>query len=401
MIWLFLASLFFLFRIKIQKNITLLGPFGFFIGYQIIYNIIPWLASILDLKLFSLSGETDLLAAQLLIGSFCNVAFGIVYFMAWRPTAAPVITASVYRINPQILFGLAYLPTLYMVQHYGWNNFGQVMQTGGTPTLLNSIASFMKLFLIACFIHCLSLFRFSRSNLTILGGMILLLFVDGARTNFMMIISLCLFFAYDGGRLRVSTKNVTGIGLVFVIFVLSRSLRLQNDFYQNILDTFLAEGIIGSYMNIQTIYILKYFPNISPTFGANYFIDPVISLTPLSSMINGSFDNWITRISPNLIETFAPVGGFYYTAEALASFGWSGPAFITTLYAIITVKLNNELTRNPNIYLLYLCTFGCLFSKTQFINCFKLFVVILICYYTIQFILTVNPSNTKHPKETP
>lgn len=399
MIWFFSLSIIFLGWVKARKNITILGPFGFFVIYQIIYNFTPWLTASFGIFLFPLSRQEDLLSIQLLLASLSNIAFGTVYLLSWTPTSTPMTPMNKYRGNPQILFWSVYVPTLFMVQNYGWNNFSQVIQAGGSPSIMNSLASFMKLFLIASFIHCLILHRFSKSNNFILLALVILLFVDGARTNFMMIIALCFFYIYDGGKRKLNWRYALGGLSVLLAFVLSRSLRLEKDFTQNIIETFIAEGVTGSYMNLQTIYILKYHSSIPLTFGQNYLIDPFVSLTPFASIFRGSLENWIDAITPYLTETYAPAGGFYYMAEALASFGWIGPPVITGLYAAVIVRLNNRIKAHQSIYLLFLASFGCLFSKTQFLNCFKLFVLISISFFLIQKILVTSSPALSKKKE--
>jgi hypothetical protein len=400
MIFLFILSLLFLGLVKLTKNITILGPFGFFVAYQIIYNLTPWVAFQFGVHLFSLSGEEDLLMIQLALASLSNFIFGLCYYYFWIPTTSPKPPHRTYRVSPQLAFWLAYFPTLFMVSRFGWNAFSSSVASGGSPSGLFSIASFMKLFLVALFIHCLILQRFARKNLIILFSLIFLLFIDGARTNFMMVISLCFFYIYDGGQRKLNWRHATMAVAAIGVLVFSRSLRLQNDFANNILDTFLAEGVIGSYMNLQTIHILKDIPGIPLTLGQNYLIDPLLSLTPLYSTLGGSMEKWITLISPHLMELYAPVGGFYYMAETLTAFGWFGPPLVTAAYAIITIHLNNKIKSNQAIYLVYLCTFGCLFSKFQFLVCFKMFAIIAFSFFMLQKFLT-KPKEASTPTKEP
>jgi hypothetical protein len=390
--------LFFLAWVKARKKIPLSSPFGFFVFYQLIYNLTPWLAFSLDIHLFSLSDQADLLNLQLFHASICDFTLGIVLLLMWRQAAKPRMFVDVYSVNPKGLFFLFFPPTLIMVYFFGWNSVTASLQSGAMPGLMHSLASFMKLFLIAVYIHCLQRDQLSRTNIIILILLIFLLFIDGARTNFMMIIALVLFFYDRGGKKNLNWKYIAGLSIFGLLLVLSRSLKLQNNFSQNILDTFLAEGVIGSYMNLQTIYVLKHLHTTPLMFGKNYFIDPLLTMVPFASVVGGSFESWITNISSLLIEPYAPVGGFYYMAESFASFGWAGPALVTGGYAALTTYLTNYSIKNQGIYLLYLTTFGCLFSKTQFLNCFKLFILIALFYYLLNYILKFNsqkPSQSK------
>lgn len=388
-IYCFIATIFILIYVNRRKNISAYGPYGFYIIYQLIYNTIPWLAQLFEVNIFSLSDQTDLLNIQLAIASLCNIAFASIYWLFWETPVNREIKREQYRIRPQFLFYIFYFPALILAYYFGWNRVTSALQTDGGLGGIYSLTAFMKLFLVAIYIHCLKRNGLGFYNLRILLLLVILLFVDGARTNFMMVISIVLYH-FDHGRARRLTWSQAGTGItVALIFVLSRAVRLKSDIFQDIIGTFLAEGVFGSYMNLQTIFILKTNPSFHYTLGQNYVIDPIISLLPLGGFVENSLTVWVAKAGPMLIESYAPVGGFYYMAEALSSFGWVGPIVITSIYAALNNFLNIRSTKYQDIYLIYLATFGCLFVKTQFINCFKLFIVLLLFFIGSRSLLTL------------
>ena len=83
------------------------------------------------------------------------------------------------------------------------------------------------------------------------------------------------------------------------------------------------------------------------TYGLSYLIDPISWFLPTGDLrTNFSFfQHWVDGITPYLQETYSPMGGFYYAAEATAAFSYAGPAIVTLCYGLWLVWMERNKNR--------------------------------------------------------
>src|ERR1035437_7826319 len=139
-IFLFAASIIFVVFVARRKHIRALSPYGIFIVFQILYNVMPWItaSSGVDSALFGLMSDMRLVNIQLVLAAISNVCFGLVFLMFYRDVrfAAPPLPSSkrVRRIYLYLAFPL-FLVTCALCEKYGWHQLsfaGYAVGGGGT-----------------------------------------------------------------------------------------------------------------------------------------------------------------------------------------------------------------------------------------------------------------------------
>jgi len=382
MLLLFLISVSFLLVISFIKKINLVSIYGFFVLFSILYNLVPALNALYGVTLFSLSSDLELINIQLLVVSMSNFAFGIMYYKFYKN----VLYKDIVDDKPAgkksflILCVVIFAVTLPLVSNYGWHKFtnsGEILEGGAWFT----IASYMKYLFVSCYLYYLYKFGMNKGAVFLMVLHTIVMIIDGARTTYLPLFVLTLIILHSKSiKNKKSQKSIYVYIVVCVVLLLvTRALIMSADetLLFNMLMSLTIEACAGSYMSLQTIHAVINEYNLSFTFGTTYLIDTFAWFIPQGDLRDGllTYNAWIEKLSPVLNEKFAPMGGFYYIAEAMAFIPYVGPVIITLLFALVSIWIELNKNRYRLLYLSYFATFGLLFSKAIFGNIMKLFVV--------------------------
>ncbi len=381
----FILSVLFLVWISWKKGIRALSLYWIFIAFQCLYNITPWVVSLLDFQPFLLLNDHEVINTQLRLAASANVCFGIVFlgFFKEMPLGCcPDPGTQEKRRN----FVLCVLPVFVLAcllcAEYGWNALSAGMATGSVsanPGGMYGLAINAKFLYLGIYLYYLYRFGLDKWAWVLLAGDVIILMIDGARTTFLPI-ALVTLIIYNNQA--ASTKKMKLYALAFVGLVISVGARAAfvegNSGFVKMLVPITVEGTMGAYPSLQSIYAIQHHFNNGYTYGASYVIDPIAwTILPHGDFRERVqfFAPWTRSISDGIVETFAPAGGFYYISEAVAAFSYAGPAIITTAFALFLVWLERVKTRHPLFYTTAASTLGVLFVKFIFAGVFKMFLI--------------------------
>ena len=384
MIIFFLLSILFLLWVGKVKKINIFSIYGAFGFFSLLYNIVPFWNLYFGIEFYSLSFRADLLNIQFLLVSISNIFFGTIFLFFYKEVKFNLLDRREYKKSYKVFYVLLFLITLLMAFNYGWH------VSKGVGSGLFIVTAYLKLIFVSSYLYYIYKYGIDRWLFFMLLLQAILAFIDGARTTFLPIVFLTLFlFSSTSTKVNFSqSKIITYFTAILLFLSLSRALVMNPDelLWTNMLMSLLIEACIGSYMSLQSIYSVGYHQDLLVTFGGSYILDPFIWMIPQGDVRDSLliFNAWINDISPFLNESFAPMGGFYYIAEALSAFSFIGPPIVTILFAFITIWFEKNKNNYKLLYLSYFSTIGFLFSKNIFANSFKLFIYILLfttCFY--------------------
>ena len=391
MIVFFAFSIVFLLIISWIKKITLFSPYGFFIFFSLLYNVIPYLAGkgIIN-PIFELDYTLFYINKQLQIVSMSNVIFGIVYLIKYKYVRyeflKPRIKFNAVK-NVYLFFYIClFLILLILCKKYGWNQYSHNYST--EYSTMYSITSYLKYLFVSMYLFYMYKYGLDKKSVLLLILQILLMLVDGARTTFFMVFSGTIIFYLIQNRKIKMPKKITVL-LIFVLgiifIVVARTIIMNGE--NKGLTSIYVEGQAGSYMALQGIlgYTNGYIGNY--TYGTNYLIDPFIYFFTKGDLRNSLlyYSKWINELAPYLRDSFAPMGGFYYIAEGISTFPLVGTEIVTGIFAYITCHISNNKNKHKRLYIIYTSTIGVLFSKQIFSNLFTMFLTIYICFLFVEF----------------
>jgi hypothetical protein len=240
-----------------------------------------------------------------------------------------------------------------------------------------TVTAYGKHVFIAIFLYYLFRFGIDSWGWILFAENGIVMFIDGARTTFLPVaVVTCLVYAAQLSRLQRKRVYVLAlVGALASIEARSIILSKQSTFLENLIAPVAVEGSMGAYSSLQTIYAVRHHANSGYTYGASYVVDPLVELLPKGDLRDNSqsLTNWEHQIDMGIPDTFAPMGGFYYQAEAIAAFWYLGPPLITCLFAASLIWMERIKNRHLLVYLVWTGTIGVLFIKTNFANGFKIF----------------------------
>ncbi len=390
----FLASILFLWHVSRMKRIALISPYGIFIAFQMLYNLVPVVVSRMGGSELSLLVDAETINTQMALAASANFCFGAVYWSYYRKvtfTCADLVSSPRARRN-YVLYSLPFFfVTCFVAVKYGLNaqavfNLGVVQSAGG----LFTIASYVKRGFVAVYLYYLYRFGLDRWAWFLLGCHAIIAILDGSRTTFLPIFLLTLFlFNGQGKKIRQRRRVYTIALLGLLISIGARAVIIQNDaFWVRLATPVTVEGIMGAYPSLQSIYMLSKETHPRLTFGASYLVDPIVWFLPQGETRDRNLflQSWVKDSTVELDEDFAPMGGFYYIAESVAAFSYAGPAIVTTIFAFMLIWVERNANRYRLLYLTWMPTVGILFVKMIFGNVIKLFIVDLVFFGIFVFI---------------
>ncbi len=358
----FSASVLLVLAVLYRRQIPLISPYGIFIAFQCLYNLLPW-------AFRGLPGlDLDAVDEQLIIATVANVVFAIIIATGYRRyDFLPVLPATKRSRRRYIIACLPLFVTTAILCHFfGWHIFavpGSVVATGG----MASVTAYFKHFCVATFLYYLIRYGIDRYAILLLSGLAVITAIDGARTDLFPVLVIFLMF-WQGHKATSQWKLITFFGIGVVLLVVIRGLLIGTSGIDLVFRPIVAEGILGASSSIQSIFAVQHMAQPPYLFGF------------------GSLDSWIAGIDPWIIGDFAPLGGFYYVADGVANFGYFGPILETAAFAWILCKSEKWRQTRPLIYLAFMSSFGLLFTKVHLVNGIKLFLAELAFLTILSFI---------------
>ena len=380
----FLCSLLFLVWVSRRRNIEAISLYWIFAAFQCLYNITPWIASQLNLPVLVLLTDHTVINTQVILAAVSNLCFGCMFLAFYRNSPLSTFRAPSRpqkRRNYLLLAFPLFVLTCLMCAKWGWNHFATAAASG-PPGGMFTVTAYVKIIFVSTYLYYLYRFGLDRWGWVLFVENGIVMFIDGARTDFLPIaVVTCMVYAV---RLsREQRRKVYVLALVGVFASIgARSIVLSNkaSLLGNLVAPVAVEGTMGAYSSLQAIYAVQHHANSGYTYGASYVIDPLLELLPAGQVRNDYkfLPNWERQIYMGIPGNFAPMGGFYYQAEAIAAFWYLGPPLITCLFAAALIWMERIKNRHLLVYLAWAATIGVLFTKTPFAIDFKLFMTELL-----------------------
>lgn len=393
-IYLFAASILFVLGVARKKKIRALSPFGIFLAFEMLYNLMPWMTLTLGFNgpLLALLSDKRAINIQLVLAACSNVCFGLIYLAFFRPVRfdepETQHTRSMRRHYLYLAFPF-FLATCVLCHFYGWHQY-TFAGFEADPSALSgmfTVTAYFKYFFTSIYFYYIYRFGIDKGMWILLGEHLIVMVIDGARSTFLPTLLVTLFILVDQISNERKIRRIYLLAVTGIVFSIgTRALILNgSSLLQDMIIPVTIEGTMGDYPSLQSIHGIENSLHPPYTFGLSYIVDPLVWLIPQSLGREGlsSFGRWTDSLSNTLEEKFAPTGGFYYLSEAVAAFSYAGPAIVTTIFAGFLVWIERNKNRHRLLYLAWMPTVGILFIKMQFGNCFKLFLIQLISIYLL------------------
>lgn len=371
-----LVSLFGLFIFSV-KGKYIISPASLFL----IFNLLYCFGLLLAHSYYSGTIKIPLLQERKYIDTVTLTALGgalsfiFLYMYKNNSKSSAVVNVSLYydiRTNliVSVLLGLSLLLVLF-ASSYGWHaiTHERVVEVSFATTLY----AYGRYALIVISLIYLSIKPYVKSVVFFVFfiNVVVMLF-DGARTTFLGLALGYLFILHRSG-LRLGLKKNTLILIVLFFIPAARALALSSDFLSAMVASFAAESTMGGYTSLQGVEATI---NGGALFGLSYVLDPIIYLLP-RALRDGNM-LFFNHIASYLYgEDFAPLGGFYYIAEAYSNFYEFGGVIVAGVFAILLRMAESVKIKNYYLGLIFVATFGATFCKVYFANEVKVFLVFL------------------------
>lgn len=413
--------------VLIKKKINIVSNYTVYIFFSILYSVFPTLTFLgiepqVWFRHYTLNGSEILISTQIAIMSLCNVVFAHTFYTRYKKSylVLPNLTQSLKKDSYKNVIFITYTTLCVLLLYFGY----KYSYTSGRGEVIHSIISNAKTILASVYIYFLVRYRLNYRLLIMFLSYLLLLFVEQSRWYFVSVLVASLFYIQNVkevkqtliaetrsytvliDKVKLGKLDIIQLVAILVIFStvlsyvgLARSSVEVKDFLI-FLNPFYIEGDYGSYMILQT-YDLIYKGGIEfYTLFLDYLIDPVIYLLPRFLFIVlglekdkvGIFSFFVSFHEHYLTETYSPVGGFHYIAQASSAFPFLGPLLVTYIFAVITVRVENSLHKNSSKlnelnYYLYSAGFAFVFIKTLFHQTIKYYLTLAIPAYILFYLL--------------
>ena len=338
------------------RKIPLLSPYGIFLAFQCLYNLIP-LASVKVLGL-----DVDAINQQVFLSTTANIAFALAIGLFYKEYDFPQQPFVPKRRSRQYILACfpLFLITCVLCYFWGWHVFVQSLSQSGIALEgggMRSVTAYAKHACIACYLYYLGRYRLDRYSMVLLAGLLVIVAVDGSRNNIFPVLVLTLM-------LWQSVKKIP-TGKILTIFVICiavlmglRGVIIGATGLDTIAGPFVVEGAMAPYSSIQSIYAIQHMSSPPYLYGI------------------GSMGTWEKGITGVIVGAFTPIGGFYYIAEAVADFGYYGPVIETFCFGWLLTRSEKWKRQRPLLYFAFISTVGIVFVKSQISNGVKLFIAV-------------------------
>lgn len=357
----------------LRRGLMLFSPYYFFIGFNLLYCACATQAVFMEVYTLPLMGDRRITTLLVSGGWLALIGFSTGYL--WNCREQEYGNPPLRSLDAT--FWLLYIPLWLLISAiaptYGWHAFTREAggQGGGAAYTVFAYAKYL--------FNCMGLLYFYAKSfsargpmLLIIGSQTLLMLLDGGRTTYFGFM-LAVAWLYNQDY-RLNTSRALVYVVVFgSLIVITRLLSFAESSVSLFFESVVYEGVFGGYSAMQTVAEYQYS---TPYFllGASYLFDPFIYLLPAGTRENLLFFGQLAgRISSD-IEDFAPMGGFYFIAEAYANFGLAGCFLVSALFGHVLRRVELSRPRWRWLAMAFIATLGSIFSKALFANSVKLFV---------------------------
>ncbi len=375
----FLCSLLFLIWVSRRRKIEAISLYWIFVAFQCLYNITPWITSQLNLPVLVLLSDHTVIDTQVVLAAISNLCFGCMFLAFYRDTPLSTfrpLSSPKKRRNFLLLAFPMFLLTCAMCAKWGWNHFATAA-ISGPPGGMFTVTAYVKIIFVSVYLYYLYRFGLDRWGWVLFTENGIVMFIDGARTDFLPIaVVTCMVYAARLSREQRRKVYILALaGIVASIGARSIVLSKKASLLGNFIAPVAVEGTMGAYSSLQAIYAVQHQANRGYTYGASYIFDPLLELLPAGQLRKDYqiLPRWENQIYMGIPGNFAPMGGFYYQAEAIAAFWYLGPPLVTSLFAAVLIWMERIKNRYLLVYLTWAASIGVLFIKTPFADDFKLF----------------------------
>lgn len=374
----------------LRRGLMPFSPYYFFILFNLLYCASASLAVFMDATPLPLLGDRRVTTLMVSGGTLALVGFSASYLWNYRYQQSSV--PPVRRL--EATFWLAYVPlwllTTALARSYGWHAYSR--ETAGEGEVTYTVFAYAKYLF-----NCMGLLYFYAKSfsargpaLFIIASQTLLMLFDGGRTTYFGFMLAVAWLYHQDYRLNTA-RALTYLSVFGALIVLTRALALSDDSAGDFLGTVVFEGVFGGYTAMQTIAEYVYAkPGL--LLGTSYLFDPITYLMPAGLRDNLLFFGQLAGSISSAAEDFAPMGGFYFVAEAYANFGLVGCLLISALFGLALRKVELSRPRWRWLTLAFLATLGSIFTKALFANSVKLFVTYAVFLLLLKFFFS--PSGT-------
>lgn len=390
----------FLLRINIFSNYYL------FFAFSLLYTLIPLLVS-QGIKpsifvVLSLNERTDLVSTHLAVTALANFfyAFGTYFIYSYcrrlwikkiqfSRRSATLTIGDLVVVSIFLILGIILILEGYK---YPW------LSPKRTDTI-NSLMGQGKVILCGLYIYILAFYGIGYKTMLMLLMIIVITMFEHSRTSLIAVTFGTLVMAQEEKKISTLMLIFTALTatLFFVLIAIYRTgIQLSN--LKSVIDMFFpvfVEGSCGSYMNLQ-VYDLLNKGGQRYTYFLNYLVDPFVYMLPRPILNANSIDkdsltifgNWITWANGSLYEKFAPLGGFFYVAEASAALPYLGPAIVAFVFGSVTQWIDNN--KDEGIigalnFLIFTTGFTMFFIKHHFAASTHFYITTLLVVYSGYF----------------
>jgi hypothetical protein len=358
-----MAALWFLLSVVVvllalrRQAIPLLSTYGIFLAFQCLYNLIPWVS------VEALGLDADAINQQVLLSSTANIAFAVAIRFFYRKYDLPqqhLPPKEKSREYVLTCFPLFFI-TAILCYFWGWHVFAQSVSQSAIALAgggMMSVAAWAKHACVASYLYYIGRFRLDRYSMILLAGLLVVATIDGSRTDIFPILVLTLM-VWQSVK-KVSTSRILAVFVVCISALMAlRGFLIGATGLDAVVGPLVVEGSMGSYSSVQSIYAVQHMTSPPYLYGV------------------GSMETWVQGISGTIIGDFAPLGGVYYVAQAVANFGYFGPVIETFCFGWLLAISEKWKQRKVLLYSAFTSTVGILFVKTEISNSVKLLISLL------------------------
>ena len=364
-----------------RKQIHIASNYSMFVFFSFLYSVFPILTAAgiepdVWFAHWTLNESELIVSTHVAIVAVCNFIWAYTFYTRLRPVRSEEAQiepekAGAYAILVFLLYMAMCIALIIIGQKYSYTSDART-------EMGSSFMSKAKVILASIYILYMARYGTGRRLTIMFFGFVVLLLVEHSRWYFVSVLFATGFYLQNRGRM--TNKQIAIIALVFLLILSYVGLYrcdVQLTQLDLLLNPFYIEGDYGSYMVLQTYDLILSGHMSYCTMFADYLVDPAIYLLPRTIFVSedvdkdavGIFPHWVATHQRYLNEKYAPLGGFYYTAQASSALPFGGPLIITWLYAMLTISIENKRNRSSwwNLtYYLYSAGFAFVFIKTRF-----------------------------------
>lgn len=369
-----------------RVNIPITSSYYLFISFSLLYCAYMYIGSNIETGGLSLLEDKELVN-YVILNALTGLLFFVIFYKQSSTYKRKLVNRLVenktnYTLSPP-LFLPVYLALLFVLvffsKSYGWHAVSREGVEGAEASLF----AYGKYFYVCMALAALWCNPLSKKWIMfILLTQVALMFFDGGRTTFFgLIVAYAWILSKNGINLKLYQ---VGYLILFALLLLaSRALVLGEGLIDGMVSSLVAEGIFAGYTGLQMADYVRRGGDF--LYGITYLFDPIIYLLPKGTRENYLFFFTSSVANYSGQESFGPLGGFFWIAEAITNFGIFGGAIVGSMYGYLLAKLEFGHNGNDFYRMSIIAALGCLLAKYYLANGVK----IAIFYLGAAFIIKI------------